>query len=203
MSTTSKILLIGASGTIGQAVLANLSARHEVITVGRTSGTHRADFSQPGSVAALFKAVGKVDAIVSTAGNLHFGPLAEMTAEQFNLGLQDKLLGQVQLALLGQHYLNDGGSITLTSGIVGIEPIRNGANATAVNAAIDGFVAAAAIELPRGVRINAVSPTLLTESVGSYGPFFPGFETVPAARAALAYQRSVEGGQTGRVYRVQ
>jgi len=203
MSTTSKILLIGASGTIGQAVLANLSARHEVITVGRTSGTHRADFSQPGSVAALFKAVGKVDAIVSTAGNLHFGPLAEMTAEQFNLGLQDKLLGQVQLALLGQHYLNDGGSITLTSGIVGIEPIRNGANATAVNAAIDGFVAAAAIELARGVRINAVSPTILTESVGSYGPFFPGFETVPAARAALAYQRSVEGGQTGRVYRVQ
>lgn len=203
MSTTSKILLIGASGTIGQAVLANLAARHEVITVGRTSGTHRADFSQPGSAAALFEAVGKVDAIVSTAGNLHFGPLAEMTAEQFNLGLQDKLLGQVQLALLGQHYLNDGGSITLTSGIVGIEPIRNGANATAVNAAIDGFVAAAAIELPRGVRINAVSPTILTESVGSYGPFFPGFETVPAARAALAYQRSVEGGQTGRVYRVQ
>ena len=201
--STSKILLIGASGTIGQAVLANLSARHEVITVGRTSGTHRADLSQPGSVAALFKAVGKVDAIVSTAGNLHFGPLAEMTPEQFNLGLQDKLLGQVQLALLGQHYLNDGGSITLTSGIVGIEPIRNGANATAVNAAIDGFVAAAAIELARGVRINAVSPTILTESVGSYGPFFPGFETVPAARAALAYQRSVEGGQTGRVYRVQ
>ena len=203
MSTTSKILLIGASGTIGQAVLANLSARHEVITVGRTSGTHRADFSQPGAVAALFKAVGKVDAIVSTAGNLHFGPLAEMTPEQFNLGLQDKLLGQVELALLGQHYLNEGGSITLTSGIVGIEPIRNGANATAVNAAIDGFVAAAAIELPRGLRINAVSPTILTESVGSYGPFFPGFETVPAARAALAYQRSVEGGQTGRVYRVQ
>lgn len=202
MSTTSKVLLIGASGTIGQAVLANLSARHEVITVGRSSGTHRADFSQPGSVAALFKAVGKVDAIVSTAGNLHFGPLAEMTPEQFNLGLQDKLLGQVQLALLGQHVLNDGGSITLTSGIVGIEPIRNGANATAVNAAIEGFVAAAAIELPRGVRINAVSPTILTESVGSYGPFFPGFETVPAARVALAYQRSVEGGQTGRVYRV-
>lgn len=200
---SSKILLIGASGTIGQAVLANLAARHEVITVGRSSGEHRADFSQPGAVAALLKAVGKVDAIVSTAGNLHFGPLAEMTPEQFNLGLQDKLLGQVQLALLGQHYLNDGGSITLTSGIVGIEPIRNGANATAVNAAIDGFVAAAAIELPRGIRINAVSPTILTESVGSYGPFFPGFETVPAARAALAYQRSVEGGQTGRVYRVQ
>lgn len=199
----SKILLIGASGTIGQAVLANLGARHDVITVGRSSGTHRADFSQLGAVAKLFEAVGKVDAIVSTAGNLHFGPLAEMTAEQFNLGLQDKLLGQVQLALVGQKYLNDGGSITLTAGILSIEPIRNGANATAVNAAIEGFVAAAAIELPRGLRINAVSPTILTESVGAYGPFFPGFDTVPAERAARGYQRSVEGAQTGRVYRVQ
>ena len=200
---SSKILLIGASGTLGQAVQANLAARHEVITVGRSSGMHHADFAQPGAVAALLKAVGKVDAIVSAAGNLHFGPLAEMTPEQFNLGLQDKLLGQVQLALLGQHYLNDGGSITLISGIVSIEPVRNGAAATAVSAAIEGFVAAAAIELPRGIRINAVSPTMLTESVAGYGPFFPGFEPVPAARAALAYQRSVEGAQTGRVYRVQ
>jgi NAD(P)-dependent dehydrogenase (short-subunit alcohol dehydrogenase family) len=202
-NTMSKILLIGASGTIGQAVQANLGARHDVITVCRSSGTHRADFSQPGAVAKLFEAVGKVDAIVSTAGNLHFGPLAEMTAEQFNLGLQDKLLGQVQLALVGQKYLNDGGSITLTAGILSIEPIRNGANATAVNAAIEGFVAAAAIELPRGLRINAVSPTILTESVGVYGPFFPGFDTVSAERAARGYQRSVEGAQTGRVYRVQ
>lgn len=199
----SKILLIGASGTIGQAVMANLGARHDVITAGRSSGTHRVDFAQPGAVAQLFAAVGHVDAIISTAGNLHFGPLAEMTAEQFNIGLQDKLLGQVQLALIGQKVLKDGGSITLTSGIVGVEPIRNGANATAVNAAIEGFVAAAAIELPRGLRINAVSPTILAESVGVYGPFFPGFEPVPAARVALAYQRSVEGAQTGRVYRVQ
>ncbi|KQO19691.1 short chain dehydrogenase [Acidovorax sp. Leaf78] len=199
----SKILLIGASGTIGQAVLANLGARHEVITVGRSSGTHRADFAQPGAVAQLFEAVGTVDAVVSTAGNLHFGPLADMTPEQFNLGLQDKLLGQVQLALIGQKYLTDGGSITLTAGILSIEPIRNGASATAVNAAIEGFVAAAAIELPRGLRINAVSPTILTESVGVYGPFFPGFDTVPAERAARGYQRSVEGAQTGRVYRVQ
>ena len=197
----SKILLIGASGTIGQAVLANLGARHDVITVGRSSGAQRADFSQPGAVARLLATVGKLDAIVSTAGNLHFGPLAEMTPEQFNLGLQDKLLGQVQLALIGQKYLNDGGSITLTAGILSIEPIRNGANATAVNAAIEGFVAAAAIELPRGLRINAVSPTILTESVGVYGPYFPGFDTVPAERAARGYQRSVEGGQTGRVYR--
>lgn len=199
----SRILLVGASGTIGRAVHAQLSPRHEVVTVGRSSGMHQADFSRPGALDALFAAVGPVDAIVSTAGNLHFGPLADMTAEQFNQGLQDKLLGQVRLVLEGQRYLRDGGSITLISGILSTEPIRNGANATAVNAAIEGFVAAAAIELPRGLRINAVSPTVLTESLESYGPFFPGFESVPAARVALAYQRSVEGAQTGRVYRVQ
>lgn len=141
-------------------------------------------------------------AIVCTAGNLHFGPLTEMTAEQFDLGLQAKLLGQVQLALAGHRHLSDGGSITLTSGVVAIEPIRNGANATAVNAAIEGFVTAAAIELPRGIRINAFSPTLLTESLPTYGPFYTGFETVPAQRVGLAYQRSVEGAQTSRVYRV-
>jgi NAD(P)-dependent dehydrogenase (short-subunit alcohol dehydrogenase family) len=197
-----KILLIGATGTIGQAVARNLGARHHVISAGRSSGDHRVDLTQDDSVAALLETVGKVDAIVSATGNLHFGPLAEMTAEQFNVGLQDKLLGQVRLALRGQHHLNDGGSITLTAGVLSIEPIPAGANATAVNAALEAFAAAAAIELPRGIRINTVSPTLLTESIPTYGPYFPGFETVSAERAALAYQRSVEGAQTGRVYRV-
>ncbi|NRF67395.1 short chain dehydrogenase [Aquincola sp. S2] len=197
-----KILLIGASGTIGQAVARNLGARHQVITAGRSSGDHRVDLTQDASVAALLETVGRVDAIISTAGNLHFGPIGEMSAEQFNLGLQDKLLGQVRLALLGQRTLNDGGSITLTAGVLAIEPIRNGANATAVNAALEAFASAAAIELPRGIRINVISPTLLTESLDAYAPYFPGFETVSAERAALAYQRSVEGAQTGRTYRV-
>lgn len=125
-----------------------------------------------------------------------------MTAEQFNSGLQDKLLGQVRLALLGQRWLRDGGSITLTSGIVATEPIRHGANASAVNAGLNGFVAGAAVELARGLRINVVSPTLLTESAQAYGAVFPGFETVPAARVALAYQRSIEGVQTGKVLQV-
>jgi NAD(P)-dependent dehydrogenase (short-subunit alcohol dehydrogenase family) len=198
-----KILLIGAGGAIGQTVIGALGARHELITAGRSSGQQQVDLSKPDSVAALLERVGKVDAIVSAAGNVHFGPLSEMTAQQFQIGLQDKLLGQVQLALVGQHYLNDGGSITLTAGVLSIEPVRQGANATAVNAAIEGFVAAAAIELPRGLRINAVSAGLLTESVPVYGDFFPGAESVPGARVGLAYQRSVEGAQTGKVFRVQ
>ena len=196
-----KILLIGASGTVGRAVAQELS-QHEIIRAGRTSGDVHVDITSDESVAALFEKTGPVDAIVATTGNLFFGPLEKMTTQDFSVGLQDKLLGQVRLALAGQHYLREGGSITLTSGIVGQEPIAQGVNATTVNAALEGFVKAAACELKHGQRINVVSPTMLSESQEAYGPFFPGFESVPAARVALAYRRSIEGVQTGRVYTV-
>ena len=150
----------------------------------------------------MFARVGVVDAIVCTAGYVHFGALPQMTPAQFDIGLQDKLLGQVRLALLGQHHLADGGSITLTTGILSEEPIRQGANATAVNAAVEGFVRTAALELQRGQRINVVSPNALVESWEAYAPYFPGFEPVPAARAALAYRRSVDGVDNGRVLKV-
>ena len=61
---------------------------------------------------------------------------------------------------------------------------------------------AAAIELPRGMRINVVSPTVFAESMEGYGPYFRGFEPMPVARAARAFSRSIEGAQTGQVYKV-
>jgi NAD(P)-dependent dehydrogenase (short-subunit alcohol dehydrogenase family) len=106
------------------------------------------------------------------------------------------------VVLAAQQYVNDGGSFTLTSGIIGDEPILQGASATTVNLALEGFVRGAAIELPRGIRINVVSPTVLTEAMEAYAPYFRGFEPVTGQRAAMAYLRSVEGAQTGRVYRV-
>jgi len=197
-----KIVLIGATGTIGRLVTAALAPRHEVIGVTPSSGEHHADITDPESIASLFGKLGKVDAIVAAAGRVHLGPLSEMTTEQFRIGIDQKLLGQVNVALVGQHYLTDGGSITLTSGIVSEEPIRNGTNATAVNAAVEGFVRGAAVDLARGIRINVVSPTVLRESAGRFGDAFAGFEPVDGERVALAYVRSVEGAQTGRVYRV-
>ncbi|MDV5353425.1 short chain dehydrogenase [Enterobacter asburiae] len=197
-----KIIVTGATGTLGRAVVAELGKDNEVISVGLTHGELQVDLTRDESVEALFAQTGRVDAIIATTGSLFFGPLTAMRAEDFAFGLNDKLLGQVRLALIGQHYLNDGGSITLTSGIISSEPIAQGANATAVNAALEGFVRAAACELPRGLRINVVSPTVLSESVEKYGAFFPGFESVPAARAALAYRRSVYGVQTGRTFTV-
>lgn len=197
-----KILVIGATGTVGQGIVHELERDNQIIRVGKTQGDFQVDLSSEESVRDLFSQTGKVDAVISATGGVHFGPLPEMTSEQFNSGLQDKLMGQVRLVLTGQAFVNAGGSFTLTSGILAQQPIRTGVNATAVNAALEGFVMAAANELPNGLRINAVSPTVLTEALDSYGPFFPGFESAPASRVALAYRRSVDGIENGKVYRV-
>ncbi|TFW11350.1 short chain dehydrogenase [Massilia arenosa] len=198
-----KIVLIGATGTIGKAVAAALQQReHEVIAVGRGSGALNADIADIQQVRALFDKIGKIDAVISAAGDIHFGPLAEITPEQFAIGLRSKLMGQVNVAQVAAQYLNDGGSITLTSGVLADTPIRYGAAATMTNAAVEGYVRGAAVELPRGLRLNVVSPSILQESLPAYGPYFSGWEAVPAARVAQAYVRSVEGVQTGQVFRV-
>ncbi|MGD8105205.1 short chain dehydrogenase [Pantoea sp. FN0302] len=196
-----KVMVIGASGTVGRAVVENLARDHDIIRVGKTQGDYRVDLTDEASVERLFAQCGKVDSVISATGGVHFGPLSDMSSTQFNSGLQDKLMGQVRLVLIGQNHLNPGGSFTLTTGILTQHPIRTGVNATAVNAALEGFVLAAANEL-QGLRINAVSPTVLTEALDKYGPFFPGFESAAASRVALAYRRSLEGIDTGKVYRV-
>lgn len=197
-----KILLIGASGTIGSAVAEELGQRHEIVAVGRNSGEEQVDISDSASIRKLFERIGSFDALICAAGNVKFAPLAEMTEDDFALGLQDKLMGQVNLLLIGREFANDGASFTFTTGILNRDPIRSGSSASLVNGALDAFVRAAAIELPRGMRINSVSPTVLVEAMGSYAPYFRGFKAVPAADVALAYAKSVEGLQTGQTYHV-
>ena len=197
-----RIVVVGGTGTIGSAVAAALGGRHEIVTVGRSSGQHRVDITDSGSIRALFETVGRFDALVSAAGKVHFGDLSAMTEAEMAVGLRDKLMGQVNLVLIGRDYANDGGSFTLTSGVLSHDPIRFGASASMVNGALDCFARAAAIELPRGLRINVVSPGVIVESMGLFGEYFHGHEPVPVARVALAYVKSVEGRQTGQVYRV-
>jgi NAD(P)-dependent dehydrogenase (short-subunit alcohol dehydrogenase family) len=202
-----RILLVGANGTLGRAIASELGARHEIVSAGSKSGDIRMNIADPASIVAGLKQAGDLDAVICAAGDVAFAPLAKIepaTIEDsvYGLGLRSKLMGQVNLALAARTHLRDGGSITLTTGILTHNPIAAGSSATMVNAAIEGFVRAAAIELPRGIRINVVSPNVLQESMPTYAPFFRGFEAVPAARAALAYSRSVEGLQTGQVYPV-
>lgn len=194
-----RILIVGGSGTVGKAAATELGRRHEIVRAGRTSGDVTVDVMNEESVKAMYAKLGKVDAIVTCVGHVHFGPVATMTPEQFRKGLNDKLMGQVNLVLLGMNNVNDNGSFTLTSGVLDRDPVRQGANAAAVNGAIGAFVKGAAIEMPRGIRINAVSPGLLEDSAEKYDGFFPGHEPVSAARVGLAYAKSVEGALTGQV----
>ncbi|MGE9297268.1 MAG: short chain dehydrogenase [Puniceicoccales bacterium] len=194
-------LIVGGNGTIGRAVVEAISDfGWETIVAGLSSGDVQVDIASMESIQAMYQQLPALDAVISTTGKVHFGALTEFTAEQFAIGLSNKLMGQVNLVMAGLNKLNDGGSFTLTSGILSHDPIPAGCSAAMVNGAIDAFVRSAAIELPRGLRINAVSPTLITESAPSYGPFFPGFKPVDAATAALSYLKSVAGRQTGQVY---
>lgn len=197
-----KILIVGATGTIGKFVTAALSERHEIVKAGSKSGDVQVDIREPGSIRKMFDKVGKVDAVIATAGKVHFGEFAKMTEAEIGIGLTDKLMGQVNLVLIGRDYVKDGGSFTLTSGVLSHDPIRLGVGASLVNGALDSFVRAAAIEMPRGIRINSISPGVLEESLPSYGPYFLGHEAVPGKRVGNAYVKSVEGLLTGQVLHV-
>lgn len=197
-----RVLLIGASGTIGSAVRKELEARHEVISAGRNGADVTVDITSTDSIEAMYQTVGKVDAVISATGGTYFGSLLELTPENNEISIQSKLKGQINLVLLGLNHVNDQGSFTLTTGIIMDDPIVGGASSAMAGGAIRAFVKAAAIEMPRGIRINNVSPTVLVEAMQTYGDSFPGYEPVPASRVAQAYRKSVEGAQTGQTFTV-
>ncbi|MEM7530069.1 MAG: short chain dehydrogenase [Pseudomonadota bacterium] len=198
-----RILVVGASGDIGKVVCEAFGTRHEIVRAGRRSGDVRVDIADRASVDAMYATVGTVDAVISSAGDVHFAPLAEHTQESFMLGLTGKVMGQVNLVLGGLDILPDGGSFTLTSGVLDRDPIRMGVGAATANGALAGFVCGAAIEMPRSLRLNVVSPGLLEVSAPRYGAWFPGHLPVSSEKVALAYAKSVEGAITGQVIIVE
>jgi len=198
-----KIIIIGAAGTVGGTAVDALSGRHEVIRVGKTSGDVQMDIEDIDSIRAMYEQVGKVDAVVSAVGHVHFGPVHEMTSDQFMEGINGKVLPQVNLVLAGFDYVNDDGSFTLTSGVTNRDPIRGGSCAAAANGALDGFVIGAAVDMPRGIRINAVSPEVLEACREAYDGFFPGHVHVSNEAVGLAFCKAVEGCLSGQVIIVE
>ncbi len=195
-----KVLVVGASGTIGAGVADALALKHEVIRASRSSEVS-VDITSPESIAAMYAQVGKLDAVVSCAGKVTFKSIEEISFDEYKKSVLDKALGQVELVRQGIDFVNDKGSFTLISGIVGREAIHTGTAAALANGALEQFTYAASIELPRDIRINAVSPTVLEEATG-YHPFFPGFETVTLAQTVKAYVKCVEGWSTGLVHKL-
>ena len=195
-----KVLVVGASGLIGAGVADALEAKHEVVRASRSSDVS-VDITNPESIAAMYAKVGKVDAVVSCAGKVTFKAIEEISYEEFSKSLQDKTLGQVELVRQGLDYVNDNGSFTLISGVVGREAIHTGSAAALANGALEQFTYAASIEMPRGIRINTVSPTVLAEAKG-YHPYFPGFAQVSLAEVSDAFIKCVDGWSTGLVHKL-
>lgn len=196
-----RIVVIGATGIIGRAVVDALGTNHEILRVGLRRGDYTVDLASKPSIAALFETVGTVDAVVSTAGDARFGRLADLTDEDFALALHNKLLGQVNLVRVGVAHVTDGGSFTLTSGILAQTPMPGSAAISLANAGLEGFARAAALELPRGIRINVVSPVFVKETMEAIG--MDSTAGMPASVVARAYVASVEGTQTGTVLDVR
>ena len=143
-----KIVIVGAAGAVGKAVVQALSDRHEIISVGRTSGDVQTDIEHVDSIRAMYQQIGRVDAVVSCVGHVHFGAVHEMNSHQFMEGIFHKVLPQVNLVLEGFDYMNDCGSFTVTSGVLNRDPIPGGSCAAAANGALDGFVTAASVARP-------------------------------------------------------
>ena len=188
------ILVVGGTGTIGSAVVDEL-AEHDVIVAGHTSGDMQVDLADPSSIAQLFRSIGPLDGVLSCAGEAAFGALDELSDEDFDVSLSNKLMGQVNLVRQGLDVVNDDGVFTLTSGVLSKEPMEGSAAISLVNAGLEGFVRAAALEMPRGIRVNAVSPPWVDETLRAMEADFS--PSLPAATVAKAYRASLEGTQNG------
>ncbi|RAJ12003.1 short chain dehydrogenase [Olleya aquimaris] len=197
-----KLLIIGGNGTIGKRVANHYKQQeHEVIIAARTNGDVNVDIADSKSIKSMFEQLGKVDAIVCIAGEAKWAPFNDLTEEDYYIGLKSKLMGQVNIVRIGQHYLNQNGSITLSTGILADDPVLKTTSAAMVNGGIHSFVQAAALEIPTGTRLNVVSLGMVEDAYEKYKDYFPGHNPVPMSKVVNAYVRSIEGKTNGNVIR--
>lgn len=198
-----KVLVIGGNGTIGKTIVDRLNGDHEIVIAGRNSGDVTVDISSSSSIAEMLESVGKVDAIINVAGDAKWDKFVSLSEEDFYIGIKSKLMGQVNLVRLGLQYLNNGGSITLTTGILADEPVDMTTSAAMVNGGIQSFVMAVALELNDNKRVNVVSADLVEDAYEKYKNYFPGNTPVPMRKVVDGYVKSVFGKLNGEVIRIR
>lgn len=197
-----KILIIGGKGTIGKKVSDHFSKKHEIIIGGRKSGDVIVDIADSSSIEAMFESIGNIDAVVCIAGEAKWAAFDSMMEEDFYIGLKSKLMGQVNLVRMGQNYVNPGGSITLSTGILADHPVVLTTSAAMVNGGIHSFVKAVCLELKNGIRINVVSSGLVEDAIDKYEAYFPGHNPIPMKKVINGYVKSVEGKGSGEIIRM-
>jgi NAD(P)-dependent dehydrogenase (short-subunit alcohol dehydrogenase family) len=195
-------LIIGGKGTIGKRVAAHFALENELVIAGRSSGEVKVDISDSSSIEAMFEKAGSFDAIICIAGQAKWMDFKELSEEDYYVGLKSKLMGQVNVVRIGQHYLNQNGSITLTTGILADNPVKKTTSAALVNGGLHSFVKAVSLEIPCGIRVNVVSPGLVEDSYEKLKGYFPGYTPVPMDKVVKGYIRSVFGRDRGAVIRI-
>jgi len=198
-----KILIVGGNGTIGKTVSERLSQDHEIIIAGRSSGDVTVDIASSDSIEKMFAEVGPLDAIVNIAGDAKWDKFENLTEEDFYIGIKSKMMGQVNLVRLGIPLLNEGGSVTLTTGILADEPVDMTTSAAMVNGAIQSFTKAVALELKNGIRVNVVSADLVEDAYEKYKDYFPGNTPVPMRKVVDGYIKCLFGRINGEVVRIR
>lgn len=193
-----KIIIVGATGTMGTYLSTAFENEHEIIRVSSQGGDFQVDITSAEAIEKFFETVGSFDALISTAGPTFVGPWKKLDNTTFRKGVEGKMMGQINLVLIGQNYINPKGSFTLITGALTEEPQINFANASAANGAVEGFVRGAAIELQNGIRINAVSPTVI-ENSPQYFPYFPGETPTTMKQLEFMFRKSVFGAGTGHI----
>jgi NAD(P)-dependent dehydrogenase (short-subunit alcohol dehydrogenase family) len=197
-----KILIIGGTGTIGEVVAAHFMDSDHILVGSRNHPELPVDITDTDSIQAILEKTAPVDALVCIAGEAKWAPLRDMSEADFHIGIQSKLMGQVNLARIGMDYLVPGGSITLSTGILADDPVLHTTSAAMVNGAIHSFVKAAALEMEQGCRINAVSLGVVEAAYEKYKAYFPGHPPIEMEEVARAYERAVKGRDNGRIIRV-
>ncbi|WKX76596.1 short chain dehydrogenase [Zobellia laminariae] len=197
-----RILIIGGHGTIGKKVSAHFSEDNEVLIAGRTNGDFLVDIEDSSSISKMFEETGKLDAIICIAGEAKWANFNDLSEDDFHIGLNSKLMGQVNLVRLGQKVLNPKGSITLTTGILADDPVVMTTSAAMVNGGIHSFVQAVALELENGTRVNAVSSGMVEDAYEKYKDYFYGHNPIPMKKVVNGYVRSVKGKGNGEVIRI-
>lgn len=192
-----RVLLVGATGLLGTEITRILQSDHEVISASRKGSDVSVDLSEKASIVAMFDKVGKVGAVVCVGGAAKFAPLDSLADSDYAFSLANKLMGQVNLVRCAIGHVDEGGSVTLTSGTLAQEPMVGSGAVSIVNAGVEGFARVAALEFKGKLRVNVVSPGWVSETLASMGK--DASQGIAAADVAKVYKRAIDGSMTGEV----
>jgi len=195
-----KILVVGGTGTIGQAVVDLLRKEHEVIAVGKNRGDYQIDIEDKTSIEKMFQDYKDVDGVIAITGMANVAPLNKLSDTDFDLAINNKLKGQINLIRLAMNQINTNGFMIITTGIAAVKPFLGGSSISMACAGLEGFVKAVDFESERNIRINVIRPAMVTESMEILNFKVP--NSVSAVDTARVYKAVTELEESGAMINV-